>query len=135
MCNTAQSLAGLRQPAPSSEFPPACRAQGWRFAFFVTAGAAIAAALLLLGLGVEPRLTVRSRAAGGLNRRGLGGVVADALRDLGRSLGTVCRIRSFQVVVLQVRERACSTGWDHPTAAARGRVSPHSLTCSTGSSM
>ena len=69
--------------------------------------------MLSLGLGVDPRLTLRGRARAA--DRGLCSALAVPARELWSSLCTVGRIRSFQVIVLQVSERpscklpACTT--------------------------
>lgn len=116
--------------------------QGWRFAFFVTAGMAAAAAVLNLGLGVDPRLTLRGRAR--CADRGFFAPAVEAARELGASLWTVGRIRSFQVIVLQVprfhfcaaahaAHSAAPAACTHPGAGALMKIAttPRTSLCSS----
>ena len=73
--------------------------QGWRFAFFVVAGIAAAAAVVTVGLGMEPRLTVR---ASTMSDKRLTALVWAALVAAWGSFRAVMRVRTFQVLVLQV---------------------------------
>ena len=73
--------------------------QGWRFAFFVVAGIAAAAAVVTVGLGMEPRLTVRASA---MSDKRLTALVWAALAAAWGSFRAVMRVRTFQVLVLQV---------------------------------
>ncbi|CAL5221985.1 g4269 [Coccomyxa viridis] len=72
--------------------------EGWRFAFFVIAAIAVAAAVVTLGLGVDPRLTVRSSAT---SDKRLASIVLEALSAAWTSFRAVLRVRTFQVLVLQ----------------------------------
>lgn len=84
--------------------------QGWRFAFFVVAGIAAAAAVVTVGLGMEPRLTVRASAT---SDKRLTALVWAALAAAWGSFRAVMRVRTFQVLVLQVclPARDCSVAF------------------------
>lgn len=75
------------------------RLQGWRFAFFVVAAIAAAAGVVTVGLGVDPRLTVRSSAT---SDKRLASIIAAAFSAAWTSFRAVLRVRTFQVLVLQV---------------------------------
>ena len=55
---------------------------------------------MTLGLGVDPRLTVRSSAT---SEKRLASIMLEALSDAWTSFRAVLRVRTFQVLVLQVR--------------------------------
>ena len=58
---------------------------------------------MTLGLGVDPRLTVRSSAT---SDKRLASIVLEALSAAWTSFRAVLRVRTFQVLVLQVRHPA-----------------------------
>lgn len=78
--------------------------QGWRFAFYVVAVLAAVTAVVNLVIGVDPRVPMPQSGGGG-GRRWWQACLDEAwraCRELGRSLRAVLRIRTFQVLVLQV---------------------------------
>jgi hypothetical protein len=64
---------------------------------------AAAAAVIVAGLGVDPRLTIRGAVHG---EKSLIWLTRAALQDLGCSLWVVLRIPTFQVLVLQVEAQS-----------------------------
>ena len=90
-------------PQACREADPLDRLQGWRFAFFVVAAIAAAAAVVTVGLGVDPRLTVRPSAT---SDKRLSSLISAAISASWTSFRAVMRVRTFQILVLQVQPLA-----------------------------